>query len=140
MSKYVKSFFHRGVIFGGFGPIVAGIVYLILDLCLEDLNVGGIEMFTAIISTYLLAFIHAGASIFNQIDNWPIAKSLLFHFTTLYLSYTLCYFINSWIPFKWSVFLIYTGLFVLVYLAIWMTVLILTRRDSRLLNSELKNQ
>ena len=31
MNKYVKEFFKRGLIFSGFGPIVAGIVYLCIE-------------------------------------------------------------------------------------------------------------
>ena len=30
MNKYLKEFFHRGLIFGGFGPIILGIVFAIL--------------------------------------------------------------------------------------------------------------
>ena len=32
MNKYLKEFLHRGLIFGGFGPLVAGIVFLIIGL------------------------------------------------------------------------------------------------------------
>ena len=116
MNKYVKCFLHRGLIFGGFGPIVTAVIYFILSFCIEDFTVGGTEFFTAVISTYVLAFAHAGASIFNQIESWPIAKSLLFHFGSLYLAYTLCYVINSWVEFKLLALLIFTLVFIAVYL------------------------
>ena len=32
MNKYVRSFLHRGLMFGGFGPIIIGIVYLVLGI------------------------------------------------------------------------------------------------------------
>ena len=80
MNKYLKAFLHRGLIFGGFGPIVVGIIYLILSMTLDSFSVSGKEMFFAIISTYLLAFVHAGASVFNQIEEWPVTKSMFFHF------------------------------------------------------------
>ena len=140
MNKYTKTFLRRGLIFGGFGPIVMGIVYLILSFSIENFSVGGVQMFTAIISTYILAFVHAGASIFNQIESWPIAKSLLFHFGSLYIAYTLCYVINSWIPFEAIGFLIYTAVFVVVYLVIWLTVVIIVGREGRRINEGLKNQ
>ena len=140
MNKYLRCFLHRGLIFGGFGPIVMGIVYLILSFSIDNFSVGGLEMFTAIISTYILAFVHAGASIFNQIESWPIAKSLLFHFGSLYIAYTLCYVINSWIPFELLGFLIYTAVFVLVYLVIWLTVVIIVGREGRKINEGLKKQ
>ena len=140
MNRYLKSFLQRGLIFGGFGPIVVGIVYMILSFSIADFSVGGVEMFAAIISTYILAFIHAGASIFNQIDGWPIAKSLLFHFGSLYLAYTLCYVINSWIPFNLIGLLIYTAGFVLVYIVIWLTVVIVVGKTGKRINACLMNQ
>ena len=94
-------------------------------------------MFTAIISTYLLAFVHAGASVFNQIESWPIAKSLLFHFGSLYLAYTICYLINSWIAFDVKVLIIYTLVFLIVYFAIWLTVFISVKLVSKKINEKL---
>ena len=32
MNKYVKTYLHRGLLFGGLGPIVAGIVLGIIQL------------------------------------------------------------------------------------------------------------
>ena len=76
--------------FGGFGPVVVGIVYLILSKSINDFSLNGEQMCLAIISTYILAFLQAGATVFNQIESWPVTKSLLYHFLTLYLAYTLC--------------------------------------------------
>ena len=137
MNKYLKSFLHRGLIFGGFGPVITGIIYFILSITIDNLSVSGTEMFTAIISTYLLAFIHAGCSIFNQIEHWPIAKSLFFHFLSLYLVYSVCYLINSWIPFDITVFLIFTGIFILGYAIVWLIVYIIVKQTERKLNSKL---
>ena len=138
MNRYFKIFIHRGLIFGGFGPIVMSIIYLILHLTVDGFSAGGNEIFSAVISTYIIAFIHAGSSIFTQIEHWPIAKSILIHFTTLYIAYTLCYLINSWIPFDLTVFLIFTGAFVLTYAVIWVViVLFVTRRTEKQLNERL---
>ena len=138
MNKYFKTFIHRGAIFGGFGPIVMSIVYLILHFTIDNFSVSGTEIFSAVVSTYILAFIHAGASVFNQIDHWPIAKSLLIHFTTLYLAYSLCYLINFWIPFDLTVFFIFTGAFAVSYGIVWLiVVLLVTRRTEKHLNNQL---
>ena len=40
MNKYVKSYFQRGLVFGGFGPIIAGIVFLILNFAIDDFGTG----------------------------------------------------------------------------------------------------
>lgn len=138
MNKYVKSFLHRGLIFGGFGPIVCGIVFLVLSLTINDFSLSGTEIFLAIVSTYLLAFVQAGTSIFNQIEEWSVAKSLLCHFATLYLAYSLCYIANSWIPFDLRVIMIFTAIFVALYFVIWITVFLCIKAASRKLNSKLR--
>ena len=91
--------------FGGFGPIICGIIFYIISLNNNDFSVDGKQVLIAIMSTYILAFVHAGASVFNQIDEWPIAKSLLFHLGSLYVVYTVCYLLNSWIPFDFRIIL-----------------------------------
>jgi hypothetical protein len=138
MNKYVKEFFHRGLMFGGFGPIVAGTVFLILSGVHDNFSLGGSEVFLAIVLTYILAFVQAGVTVFNQIEHWSTPKSLFFHFTSLYITYTLCYVLNSWIPFKWSVIGIFTAIFAVLFFAIWITVYLSVRFTSKKMNSKLK--
>lgn len=138
MNKYLKNFLHRGVVFGGFGPIVTGIVLWILYLCRVDVNLNGAEIFIAVCSTYILAFVQAGVSVFNQIESWPIAKSMGIHFACLYAVYVGCYLVNRWLPFAWEMIAIFTGVFVVVYLAVWITVYLITRAVSKKLNSRLQ--
>lgn len=140
MNRYVKQFLHRGLIFGGFGPLVMAVIYLILSYTIEDLRLTGVEAFTAILSTYLLAFVHAGASVFNQIEHWPIAKSLFFHFFSLYLAYMLCYLVNTWIRFEWIALLVFTAIFAAVYFAVWITVVISINATRKKLNQRLHKQ
>ena len=139
MNRYLKSFLQRGLIFGGFGPIISGVVYLVLDRFVPHVAVSGTDLFVIILSTYLLAFIHAGASIFNQIDHWPIAKSLLCHFGSLYAAYLLCYMINRWIAFKLSIVLIFTAIFVAGYAVVWLTVFIVAKITEIKLNDKIKS-
>ena len=138
MKHYVKEFFHRGLMFGGFGPIVAGIVYAILEYTVPDFSLDGTQMLLAIVSTYMIAFVQAGASVFNQIEAWPLPKSLLCHFLSLYAVYVLGYLVNTWIPFQAEVVLIFTGIFVAVYFAIWVSVYLIVKATSRQLNGKLK--
>ena len=138
MNKYLKDFLHRGLIFGGFGPIILGIVYAIIESGIDSFSLNGKEVMIAVISTYALAFIQAGASVFNQIEHWPISKALLCHFSTLYVIYTTCYIVNSWIPFKPIVLLIFSAVFAAVYFAIWLTVYICIRATERKLNAKIR--
>lgn len=135
--SYVKEFFFRGMMFGGFGPIILGIVYAILQYTVEGFSLSGPEVLIAIISTYLLAFVQAGASVCNQIEEWPITKSLFLHFSLLYLAYVVCYLVNTWIPFEWTVILVFTAIFVLVYFVIWVTVWLCVHATIKRLNRNL---
>ena len=138
MNKYVKEFIHRGLIFGGFGPIILGIIYFILSKTVDGFMLSGLEVMTGIISTYLLAFVHAGASIFNQIEHWGISKSLLCHLSILYVAYSLCYVINTWIPFEPKVLLVFTIVFLTIYFVVWGIVYLSVKNISKNCNAKLK--
>ena len=139
MNKYLKEFFHIGLMFSGFGPVVAGIVYYIISIY-ETVSLSGSDILRLIVSTYLLAFVHAGASVFNRIDGWSIAKSIGANFTSLYLAYVICYLINSWIPFNWYVVGIFTLIFIAVYLVIWLTVYFIVKATAARLNEKLSEK
>lgn len=136
-NNYVKDFFRRGMMFGGFGPIIAGVIYLIVSHTVESFSLTGGEVCLAIISTYLLAFVQAGASVFNQIEHWSLMKSLLCHLSVIYVAYSLCYIVNTWIPFEPMVLLIFTAIFLAAYLIIWFTVYVCVNITRRRLNAKL---
>lgn len=138
MKKYLKEFLRRGLIFGGFGPIVGGIVFAILGATIEDFHIEGWQILLAIVSTYLLAFVQAGATVFNQIEGWSIGKSLAFHFITIYLAYSIAYVVNSWIPFEPMVLVIFTAVFVVTYAVIWVSVFLAVRATEKKLNENLR--
>lgn len=138
MNKYLKEFLHRGAVFGGGGPIIAGIIFAVLDKTVNNFSLDGKEVLVAIASTYLLAFIQAGASVFNQIEEWNVLKSTLCHFSLIYVAYLACYLVNSWIPFRIAVVLIFTLIFLLGYLAVWLTVVISVKAVSKKLNKKIK--
>lgn len=137
MNIYLKKFLQRGIAFGGFGPIIAGIVYFSISFFIPSFSLSGKEVLLGIVSTYILAFIQAGVSVFNQIEHWPLAKSLLCHMGSIYLAYVLCYLINSWIPFEPLVILIFTIIFVVTYLIIWFIVFMCIRAKSKKFNESL---
>ncbi len=137
MKKYVKEFFVRGLIFGGFGPIIFAIIYYFISVFNKDVLFAGKEILLGVVSVYLLAFVHAGASVFNQIEEWGLNKSIGVHFATLYVAYSFCYLINSWIPFDLKVFGIFTGIFVAIYAIVWLIVSFCVRKTSRKLNESL---
>ncbi len=137
MNNYLKEYLKRGLMFGGFGPIVAGLVLLIIDLSGVTISLNGKDVLLAIVSTYILAFVQAGSTVFNQIEHWSLLKSLFFHFISIYLAYSGCYILNSWIPFEPIVLLIFTALFVVTYFIIWITVYLIVKSASKKLNKKI---
>lgn len=136
MKKYVVKFFKRGLMFGGFGPIVLGIILYIISLTL-NIKFSGEEVLLGIISTYLLAFIHAGVSIFNQIEQWSTPKATAIHLSSLYLAYLGCYLVNSWLKFDWIVVLIFTLSFIVIYFIVWTIVYLIIKDITKKLNDKL---
>ena len=138
MNRYLKEFLHRGLMFAGFGPIILGIIFFVLEKTLDDFSVNGEQILLGIVSTYLLAFVQAGVSVFNQIEHWPLPKSLFCHFGMLYVVYVFFYIVNSWIPFEWGVIGIFTAIFVVVYFVIWFTVFFIVKATGKKLNATLE--
>ena len=134
----VKVFFFRGFIFGGFGPIVLGIVYLVLQYALEDFTLSGSEVFRGIVSTYLLAFLHAGSGVFHKVESWSPGKSCLYQLSLLYVSYVLCYVLNDWIPFEPMAIVGFTAIFVVTYCLICLIVYLSVHAAAKRLNRFLK--
>lgn len=125
--------------FGGFGPIIFAFIVFFIWKYAPDTQFSGEEILLGTISVYILAFVHAGASVFNQIDEWGINKSIGIHFATLYVAYSICYLINRWIPFDIKIFGIFTAIFVAVYAVVWVSVYLCVKRTSHLLSDGLKN-
>ena len=138
MNKYVKEFLHRGLMLGGFGPIIFGIIIFIVSKTTENFVLEAGEVFIGIVSIYLLAFVHSGASVFNQIEHWSIGKSLLCHLSTLYVAYSLCYVINTWIPFEPKMLLLFTAIFMIIYFVVWGVVYFTIKATSKNFNAKLK--
>lgn len=137
MRSYVKQFFLRGLMFGGFGPIVMAIIYAVMQAAVEDFSLNGYQVCLSIVSVYLLAFVQAGASVLNQIEEWSLPKSLLCHFSLLFVAYTLCYVGNTWIPFEPMAVAVFAAVFVAVYFAVWITVYLCVRAVGKKMNEKL---
>ncbi len=134
----VKDFFLRGLLFAGFGPMILGIVYLVLHYHLEDFTLTGTTVFRGILSTYLLAFIHAGSGVFHQIESWSPGKACLCQLSLLYASYVLCYVLNDWLPFEPLAVAIFTAVFAVGYGIICLTVYLSVHAAAKRLNRSLR--
>lgn len=137
MNIYLKEFLKRGFMFSGLGPVVMAIIYFIISSVEENFILDGKQLLIAVISTYFLAFVQAGVTVFNQIDHWSVPKSLACHLSSLYVTYLVCYLVNSWIPFNISMVIVFSIIFILTFFVIWITVYLCVRYLSRRLNKNL---
>lgn len=137
MNKYLKTFLLRGMAFAGFGPIVVGIIWMILEKTVADFSLSGMQALLGILSTYIMAFVQAGTTVFNQIEHWPVPKSVLCHFASLFIVYSFFYVANSWIPFEPKVLLVFSAIFTVGFFVIWATVYFSVKTASKKMNSRL---
>lgn len=137
MNIYLKEFLKRGFTFSGLGPVTAAIVCFIISLFDRSFSLSGAELLITVISTYFLAFVQAGATVFNQIEHWSVPKALACHFSSLYIAYLTCYLVNFWIPFDITVVIVFTLIFIVTFIIIWTSVFLSVRHLSKRLNKNL---
>lgn len=137
-NKYVKEYLIRGAIFGALGPLVFGIVIMILGFCQVNFKIEGWQVLLAIVTTYLLAFVQAGSSVFEQIEEWSSFKSAAIHLGSIYVAYLVTYLANSWIPLHWIAIVAFTGAIVVTFIIIWLVCYLVNRNYQKKLNYLIK--
>lgn len=140
MKKYISEFFRRGLIACGFGPIVLAVLYLILQHreLIDTLSVN--QVCIGIFSITLLAFVAGGMNVIYQIERLPLMVAILIHGLVLYVSYLGTYLLNKWLKFGLTPIVVFTGIFIAVYLAIWVIIYSVNKRKTEKLNIILKGK
>lgn len=140
MKKIMLDFLHRGLTACGFGPLILVALYRILQqqTAMEMLTVE--QVCLGIVSLWALAFIAGGMNVVYQIERIPLMVAILIHGGVLYISYLITYLVNNWLERNTAPILVFTGIFVLGYLMIWLIIYFITRRNTERLNEMLKNQ
>ena len=140
MKNYVLEFFHRGLVACGFGPMVLAILYLVLQhkADVETLTVN--QVCLGIFSLSALAFIAGGMNVIYQIERIPLMVAILIHGGVLYISYLGTYLLNDWLGWSLTPILVFTGIFVLGYLAIWLVIYSVIKKKTEKLNVILKQK
>ena len=140
MKRFILDFIHRGLIACGLGPIVLAIIYWILQqyAVLEMLTVN--EICVGIFSLTALAFLAGGMNAIYQIERLPLMVAILIHGCVLYAGYLLTYLINGWLDLGVTPILVFSGIFVVGYLVIWVIIYSILRRNTAKLNTMLKKQ
>ena len=140
MKKFALEFLRRGLIACGIGPIVLAVLYLILQqsAAVETLTVN--QVCTGIFSLTALAFIAGGMNAVYQIERLPLMVSILIHGSVLYISYLATYLLNDWLEWGATPILVFTGIFIFGYLAIWAIIYSIIKRNTAKLNEILKKR
>ena len=140
MKPLFTEFFRRGLTACGFGPLVLAVLYLILEQqgAIETLTVS--QVCIGIFSLSGLAFIAGGMNVLYQIERLPLMVAISIHGGVLYLSYLATYLLNGWLEWDTAPILVFSGIFVLGYLAVWAVIYSTTRRRTQHLNAILKQK
>lgn len=137
MKNYVKGFFFRGFVAGGFGPLVLAILYMILQKngVVQTLTVN--EVSKGIVSLYILAFIAGGMNVIYQIEHLPLMTAILIHGGVLYVSYLCTYLFNGWLEKGITPILVFSGIFILGYVIVWVIIYSVNKKRTDKLNQML---
>ena len=140
MKKHIFDFIRRGLVACGFGPMVLAVLYLVLQrhAGMETLTVN--QVCLGIFSLSALAFIAGGMNMIYQIEQLPLMAAIFIHGVVLYISYLATYLINSWLEWGTMPILVFTGIFILCYLAIWAVIYSLTKKSTDRINAILKEK
>ena len=140
MKKYVLEFFRRGLDACGFGPFILAILYLVLQqqTNLETLTVN--QVCIGIFSISALAFLAGGMNVIYQIEQIPLMIGIFIHGIVLYFGYLVTYLLNNWLKQGFTPIFIFTVIFILGYLMVWIVIYIITRTNTEKLNRLLEEK
>lgn len=134
MKSYIKGFIRRGLAACGLGPLVLAVLYLILH------RQGVIDMLTVeqvclgIFSLTGLAFVAGGLNVIYRIERLPLMAAISLHGGVLYAAYLLTYLLNGWLDQGILPILVFSGIFLIGYLAIWAVIYGIIRWNTDQLN------
>ena len=119
MKRHILDFLRRGLTALGLGPLVLAVIYQLLHRrgLVEVLTVR--EVCTGIFSLSALAFLAGGMNAIYQIERLPLMAAVSIHGGVLYAGYLATYLLNGWLRGDRTHILVFTGIFILGYLAIF---------------------
>lgn len=140
MKKHILDFIRRGAAACGLGPLVLAILYVILEQngTLEILTVR--QVCIGIFSLSALAFIAGGMNVIYQIEQLPLLVAISIHGAVLYLSYLATYLINGWLEWGSTPVLVFTGIFVVGFIGIWVVICSIIRKNTNKVNQMLNKK
>ena len=140
MKKHILEFIRRGCLVCWIGPVVLAIIYLILGLngLVQTLSV--YQVCVGILSLTVLAFLAGGLNTLYQMERLPLMGAILIHGGVLYAGYLATYLLNDWLEWGKLPFLVFTGIFVVGYLVIWVVIYWIIKRKTAQINKMLEEK
>ena len=140
MKKFLKGFLFRGLISAAGGPVVLAIIYGILGATGAAESLSPAEVCTGILTITGLAFVVAGMTAIYQMEQLPLPTMILLHGGVLYIAYILTYLLNGWLLNQQKPILVFTGIFIGCYGAIWTVIYCVTKAKAKKINEKLKEK
>ena len=140
MKKTILEFIRRGMTACGIGPIVLAILYLILQQQegLQTLSIN--QVCLGIFSISILDFIAGGMNVVYQMERLPLMVAITIHGGVLYISYLITYLMNDWLQWGTTEILVFSGIFVLGYIIIWLIIYSIIKRNTEKVNKILQEK
>lgn len=140
MKRLILEFLRRGTAACGLGPMVLAVLYGVLHRqgVLDTLAVD--QVCLGIVSLSALAFVAGGLNVLYQIERLPLMAAVSIHGGVLYVSYLLTYLVNGWLEWGTTPILVFSGIFVVGYLAIWAIIYTIIRKKTARLNEMLRRK
>ena len=140
MKDIILEFIRRGLFVCGLGPIVLAIIYLILQQkgAIDTLTVN--QVCLGIFTLSALAFISGGMNVVYQIERLPLMIAILIHGGVLYITYLVTYLINDWLENGATPIIVFSAIFIISYLLIWVIIYSVTKRNTEKVNEILKKK
>ena len=120
--------------------MVLAILYLILQesSSLQTLTVN--EVCTGIFSLTLLAFLAGGMNALYQLERLPLMAAILIHGIVLYSGYLATFLLNDWLEWGAMPIGVFSAVFVVGYIVIWVIIYTIIKRNTTKLNECLKKK
>ena len=140
MKRIASEFIRRGMVACGVGPIVLAILYYILhhNGVIETLTVD--QVCIGIFTLAALAFIAGGMNAIYQVEQLPLMVAILIHGCVLYISYLATYLVNDWLEWGTIPVLVFTGIFVIGFIIIWIIIYSIIKRNTDKVNEILQKK
>ena len=98
------------------------------------------QLCIGIFSLSALAFIAGGMNVIYQMERIPLMVAILIHGVVLYIGYLGTYLLNDWLDWSLIPILVFTGIFIVGYLAIWAIIYSIIKRNTAKINEKLKEK